>query len=61
MMKAKVGIVGGDLNVESAVKVTWILPSGQEGVLLPSVVTKSGIAVESARSAALTLMLLGQS
>jgi len=36
MMKAKVGIGGGDLDVASGVKVTWVLPPGQEGVVLPS-------------------------
>jgi hypothetical protein len=36
MMKARVGIGGGDLDVTSGVKVTWVLPPGREGVVLSS-------------------------
>jgi hypothetical protein len=40
MMKAKVGIGGGDLDITSGVKVTWVLPPGQEGVVLPTIAPK---------------------
>jgi hypothetical protein len=36
MMKAKVGFVGGDLDVSSKVMASWALPVGQEGVSLPT-------------------------
>jgi hypothetical protein len=36
MMKARVGIGGGDLDITSGVKVTWVLPPGQEGMVLPT-------------------------
>jgi hypothetical protein len=49
MMKAKVGIVGGDLDVTSGVKVTWVLPPGQESVMLPSPATKQDITFPSFR------------
>jgi hypothetical protein len=44
MMKARVGIVGGDLNVESVVKVTWVLPPVQGDVILPPHSAKERIA-----------------
>jgi hypothetical protein len=50
MMKARVGIVGGDLNVESVVKVAWVLPPGQGDVILPPHSAKERIApVSNAR------------
>ena len=52
MMKARVGIGGGDLDVASGVKVTWVLPPGQEGVVLPLSAPKPGHAVSDLRSAA---------
>jgi len=42
MMKAKVGIGGGDLDIKSVVKVTWVLPPGQEGMVLPTTARKTG-------------------
>jgi hypothetical protein len=42
MMKAKVGIGGGDLDVASGVKVTWVLPPGQEGMILPTTARRTG-------------------
>ena len=42
MMKAKVGIGGGDLDIKSVVKVTWVLPPGQEGMVLPTTAHKTG-------------------
>ena len=47
MMKARVGIGGGDLDVTSVVKATWALPSGQEGVVLPPCPAKQEIAFPS--------------
>jgi len=49
MMKARVGIGGGDLDVASGVKVTWVLPPGQEGVVLPLSAPKREIAVSDLR------------
>jgi hypothetical protein len=49
MMKARVGIGGGDLDVTSGVKVTWVLPPGQEGVVLPTTAHKSGTADQQAK------------
>jgi len=47
MMKAKVGIGGSDLDVTSLIKVTWVLPSGKEGVVLPPCPPKQEIAFPS--------------
>jgi len=49
MMKARVGIGGGDLDVASGVKVTWVLPPGQEGVVLPATAFKSEAPVHVAK------------
>lgn len=49
MMKARVGIGGGDLDVTSGVKVTWIFPPGQEGVVLPPFASKSETTLPSLR------------
>lgn len=49
MMKARVGIGGGDLDAASGVKVTWVLPPGQEGVVLPVTAVKSETPVHVAK------------
>jgi hypothetical protein len=49
MMKAKVGIGGGDLDITSGVKVTWVLPPGQEKVSLPPSALKNETAVSDVR------------
>jgi hypothetical protein len=49
MMKARVGIGGGDLDVTSGVKVTWVLPPGQEGVVLPPSASRSDIPIQRAK------------
>jgi hypothetical protein len=49
MMKARVGIGGGDLDVTSSVKVTWVLPPGQEGVVLPTTAHKTGTPDQQAK------------
>jgi hypothetical protein len=49
MMKAKVGIGGGDLDIKSEVKVTWVLPPGQEGVVLPPSASRSEIPMQRAK------------
>jgi hypothetical protein len=52
MMKARVGIGGGDLDITSRVKVTWVLPPGQEEFVLPPLASKQETTLPSLKYAA---------
>lgn len=49
MMKARVGTGGNVLDVTSVVKVTWSLPPGQDGAVLPATASKSDTPVQTVK------------